>query len=44
VWLHEGFIWMVKHYGHLRNIEDGDADTKIDSKTILIEENDSFKF
>jgi glycerol uptake facilitator protein len=22
VWLYQGLIWMVKHYGHLPNIED----------------------
>ncbi|CAF3222859.1 unnamed protein product [Rotaria sp. Silwood2] len=44
VWLHLGFIWMVKHYGHLRNIENTDSDKKIDSKGIQIKENDSLEF
>ncbi|CAF0958793.1 unnamed protein product [Rotaria sordida] len=44
VWLHQGFIWIVKHYGHLSNIEDSNANKKIDSKAIQIKENDSLDF
>jgi hypothetical protein len=44
VWLYQGFIWIVKHYGHLPNIENSDVDKKIDSKAIQTEDNDSLKF
>ncbi|CAF2729752.1 unnamed protein product [Rotaria sp. Silwood2] len=40
VWIYQGFIWIVKHYGHLSYIEDSNADKKIDSKAIQIPEND----
>ncbi|CAF1511348.1 unnamed protein product [Rotaria sp. Silwood1] len=40
VWIYQGFIWIVKHYGHLSNIEDSNADKKMDSKAIPITEND----
>ncbi len=44
VWLYQGFIWVVKHYGHLPNIEDSDDDKQIDSRAIQIAENDSLEF
>jgi hypothetical protein len=44
VWLYQGFIWIVKNYGHLPNIEDSDADKNIDCKVIQIKKNDSLDF
>jgi hypothetical protein len=41
VWLYQGFIWIVKHYGHLSTIEDNDADKKVDPRAIQTKENDS---
>ncbi|CAF1081620.1 unnamed protein product [Rotaria sordida] len=31
VWFYLGFIWIVKHYGHLRNIEDIDTNDAINN-------------
>ena len=28
VWIYEGFIWIVKRYGHFPDIKDSDADSK----------------
>lgn len=44
VWLYQGFIWMVKQYGHLPNIEDSDVDKNVDSITMHIKENDPLEF
>ncbi|UJR38349.1 hypothetical protein I4U23_031019 [Adineta vaga] len=44
VWLYQGFMWIVKQYGHLSISDNSDTNKTIDSKITPMQQNESFEF